>query len=123
MRLILNLGGAINGFDSYGHFLRAQLPVNNCVDYVTGISEIVCDAHSEARRPPPRPRPGPRSSKLAEAPPVSVEPPSEPSGNPGAPRPPRTPGPRQGGTRGTHACCSTTCSARPAPDGQKGGQR
>ena len=45
LKLLLNLGGAVNVFDSYGHFVRAQLPVNNCVDYVTGVSEITCDAH------------------------------------------------------------------------------
>lgn len=32
-RLIYNLGGAVNGFDSAGHVMRALLPTNNCVDY------------------------------------------------------------------------------------------
>ncbi|MEJ7875101.1 MAG: hypothetical protein WKF62_00460, partial [Solirubrobacterales bacterium] len=33
-RLIYNGVGIGNGFDSFGHFLRALLPLNNCVDYV-----------------------------------------------------------------------------------------
>ena len=32
-RLIYTTVGIANGFDSYGHFLRALLPTNNCVDY------------------------------------------------------------------------------------------
>lgn len=33
MRLIYNGVGIANGYDSFGHFLRAFLPFNNCVDY------------------------------------------------------------------------------------------
>jgi ABC-type transporter Mla subunit MlaD len=46
-QLIYNLSGAMNSFDSYGHFLRAQLPAFNCVDYEgTGIPESFdCDAN------------------------------------------------------------------------------
>ncbi len=36
---IFNSGGSVNAFDDYGHFLRALLPNNNCVDY-----EIVPEA-------------------------------------------------------------------------------
>jgi hypothetical protein len=32
---IYSSSGSINGFDQYGHFLRAELLVTNCVDYVT----------------------------------------------------------------------------------------
>jgi phospholipid/cholesterol/gamma-HCH transport system substrate-binding protein len=32
-RLIYNSVGIANGFDSLGHFMRALLPLNNCVDY------------------------------------------------------------------------------------------
>lgn len=38
-RLIYTSVGVANGFDSYGHFLRALLPTNNCVDY-----EVVLEA-------------------------------------------------------------------------------
>ncbi len=30
---IFNSGGSLNPFDSRGHFLRAYLPLNSCVDY------------------------------------------------------------------------------------------
>jgi ABC-type transporter Mla subunit MlaD len=33
MGVLYGLSGAVNSFDSYGHFLRAYLPLNNCVDY------------------------------------------------------------------------------------------
>jgi phospholipid/cholesterol/gamma-HCH transport system substrate-binding protein len=33
--LIYNSGGSVNAFDNFGHFLRALLPLNNCVDYET----------------------------------------------------------------------------------------
>jgi phospholipid/cholesterol/gamma-HCH transport system substrate-binding protein len=36
--------GSINAFDSYGHFLRAVLPTNNCVDYEQ-IPEPGCDSN------------------------------------------------------------------------------
>ena len=32
---VFNSGGSVNAFDDYGHFLRALLPTNNCVDYET----------------------------------------------------------------------------------------
>jgi hypothetical protein len=35
MDAIYNSAGSVNGFDQYGHFLRAELLVTNCVDYVT----------------------------------------------------------------------------------------
>jgi ABC-type transporter Mla subunit MlaD len=37
---IFNSGGALNPFDSRGHFLRAYLPLNSCVDY-----EIVVESN------------------------------------------------------------------------------
>ena len=45
MQLIFNTAGAVNGFDSYGHFLRTLVPLNNCVDYVPEVVDFVCDAH------------------------------------------------------------------------------
>jgi phospholipid/cholesterol/gamma-HCH transport system substrate-binding protein len=30
---VFNSGGSINAFDDFGHFLRALLPLNSCVDY------------------------------------------------------------------------------------------
>ena len=44
MLFIFNSVGSINGFDQYGHFLRALLPLNNCVDYET-VPEPGCDAN------------------------------------------------------------------------------
>ena len=44
MKLDLQLGGAVNGFDQYGHFLRALIcRSNNCVDY-TSIPQSGCSA-------------------------------------------------------------------------------
>jgi phospholipid/cholesterol/gamma-HCH transport system substrate-binding protein len=34
MKFIFNVAGGFNGFDEFGHYLRAQLLVTNCVDYV-----------------------------------------------------------------------------------------
>lgn len=39
-----NSSGAVNAFDSYGHFLRALLPLNNCVDYEV-VPEAGCDSN------------------------------------------------------------------------------
>jgi ABC-type transporter Mla subunit MlaD len=40
---IFGLGGTVNGFDQYGHFLRALIPVQNCFDY-TSIPQSGCSA-------------------------------------------------------------------------------
>jgi hypothetical protein len=32
---IVNFGSAINGFDDFGHFIRASIQINNCLDLVT----------------------------------------------------------------------------------------
>jgi ABC-type transporter Mla subunit MlaD len=42
-QVIFNSSGAINSFDQYGHWLRALLPLNNCVDYES-IPEPGCGA-------------------------------------------------------------------------------
>ncbi len=42
-RLVYNSVGIANGFDSLGHFMRALLPLNNCVDYET-VPEAGCTA-------------------------------------------------------------------------------
>jgi ABC-type transporter Mla subunit MlaD len=44
---IFNVVGTLNIYDSYGHFLRTTLPVNNCVDYAANRGNgggISCDA-------------------------------------------------------------------------------
>ena len=33
-KAILNLGNAFNGYDSYGHYLRSSVQINNCLDIV-----------------------------------------------------------------------------------------
>jgi ABC-type transporter Mla subunit MlaD len=43
MELVYNLSGSVNAFDQFGHFQRALLPVNNCVDYEI-IPEPTCGA-------------------------------------------------------------------------------
>ena len=43
MKTIFGLGGAVNSFDQYGHFLRALIPVQNCFDY-TSIPQSGCSA-------------------------------------------------------------------------------
>ena len=42
-KTILNFGNAINGYDSYGHFLRGVIQINNCAD-ITSISVPGCSA-------------------------------------------------------------------------------
>jgi ABC-type transporter Mla subunit MlaD len=45
--VIYNAAGSVNAFDSYGHFLRATLPLNNCVGYDTtpaGGGGVSCNA-------------------------------------------------------------------------------
>lgn len=34
--VIVNLGSAINGYDDFGHFLRASIQINNCLDITIG---------------------------------------------------------------------------------------
>lgn len=34
MTFVFNLSGSVNGLDEYGHFIRTQLLVTNCTDYV-----------------------------------------------------------------------------------------
>jgi ABC-type transporter Mla subunit MlaD len=46
-KTIFGLGGVVNGFDSYGHFLRALIPTNNCFDY-TSIPQSGCSANFAA---------------------------------------------------------------------------
>jgi phospholipid/cholesterol/gamma-HCH transport system substrate-binding protein len=43
-QLIYFTSGSVNSFDSFGHFLRALLPTNNCVDYEL-VPEPGCDSH------------------------------------------------------------------------------
>ena len=43
-RLVFNASGAVNPFDSYGHFIRGLLPTNNCVDYDV-IPEASCSSN------------------------------------------------------------------------------
>ncbi|MBA2523172.1 MAG: hypothetical protein H0V25_07555 [Solirubrobacterales bacterium] len=60
MSFVLNTSNVFNGFDEFGHYLRAQIQITNCVEYVlkpvTG-----CDANWSdvgtlaAAAPPPTP--------------------------------------------------------------------
>jgi ABC-type transporter Mla subunit MlaD len=44
LRTIFGVGGAVNSFDSYGHLLRALVPLQNCFDY-TSIAQSGCWAN------------------------------------------------------------------------------
>jgi ABC-type transporter Mla subunit MlaD len=43
LKTIFGIGGAVNAFDSYGHLLRALVPLQNCFDY-TSIPQSGCSA-------------------------------------------------------------------------------
>jgi phospholipid/cholesterol/gamma-HCH transport system substrate-binding protein len=43
LKTIFGIGGAVNVFDSYGHLLRALVPLQNCFDY-TSIPQAGCSA-------------------------------------------------------------------------------
>ena len=45
MKFILGSSNIFNGFDKFGHYLRAQLQITNCVEFVS-----VPTAGSVARR-------------------------------------------------------------------------
>jgi phospholipid/cholesterol/gamma-HCH transport system substrate-binding protein len=55
MAFIFNAANGFNGFDEFGHFMRAQLLVTNCVDYVinpiTGCSAKFLGESSPTRAP------------------------------------------------------------------------
>ena len=44
LKTIFGLGGVVNVFDSYGHFARALVPLQNCFDY-TSIPQSGCNAN------------------------------------------------------------------------------
>jgi ABC-type transporter Mla subunit MlaD len=44
MKLLFGLGGTVNGFDQYGHFVRALVPTNNCFDQIS-IPQNGCNAN------------------------------------------------------------------------------
>lgn len=63
MSFALNLSNVFNGFDDFGHYLRAQIQITNCLDYVpapvTGCSAKWFDSStSSAAAPPTEPAPG-----------------------------------------------------------------
>jgi phospholipid/cholesterol/gamma-HCH transport system substrate-binding protein len=44
LKLLFGLGGTVNGFDQYGHFVRALVPTNNCFDQIA-IPQNGCNAN------------------------------------------------------------------------------
>jgi phospholipid/cholesterol/gamma-HCH transport system substrate-binding protein len=52
-QLIYNTSGAVNSFDSSGPFMRALLPLNNCVDYVID-TDAACDGNFTRQAAPGR---------------------------------------------------------------------
>ena len=47
LKTIYGLGGTLNAFDQYGHFIRALIPRQNCFDY-TSIPQSGCSANFAA---------------------------------------------------------------------------
>ena len=45
MEFILNTSNVFNGFDDFGHYLRAQLQITNCVEYVDRRRSTGCGAN------------------------------------------------------------------------------
>ena len=45
MKFILNSSNIFNGFDDFGHYLRAQLQITNCVELRRGPRSTGCDAN------------------------------------------------------------------------------
>jgi ABC-type transporter Mla subunit MlaD len=44
LQLLFGLGGTVNGFDQYSHFVRALVPTNNCFDQIS-IPQNGCNAN------------------------------------------------------------------------------
>jgi phospholipid/cholesterol/gamma-HCH transport system substrate-binding protein len=52
LEAIFGLGGTVNGFDGFGHFIRALVPVNTCFDYVS-VLQAGCGANFTGAAVPP----------------------------------------------------------------------
>lgn len=63
MKFILNTSNVFNGFDQFGHYLRAQILITNCVDYVTAPT-TGCDAGFVAPTESSAPAPAPTKATL-----------------------------------------------------------
>ena len=60
MAFFLNQSNVFNGFDDFGHYLRAQLQITNCVEYLTGPTPG-CDADFSDANLLAEPAPAPTS--------------------------------------------------------------
>ena len=63
MKFFLNTSNVFNGFDQFGHYLRAQIQITNCVDYVTAPT-TGCDAGFVAPTASSAPAPAPTKATL-----------------------------------------------------------
>ena len=54
LKTLYGLGGTVNAFDQYGHFLRALVPLQNCFDY-SSIPQSGCSANFAASTASARP--------------------------------------------------------------------
>lgn len=63
MKLFLYTSNVFNGFDQFGHYLRAQIQITNCVDYVTAPT-TGCDAGFVAPTESSAPAPAPTEATL-----------------------------------------------------------
>ncbi len=63
MKFFLYTSNVFNGFDQFGHYLRAQIQITNCVDYVTAPT-TGCDAGFSAPGATSAPAPAPTKATL-----------------------------------------------------------
>lgn len=63
MKTLLNTSNVFNGFDQYGHYLRANIQITNCVDYVTAPT-TGCDAGFVPPTATSAPAPAPTAATL-----------------------------------------------------------
>lgn len=63
MKALLNTSNVFNGFDQFGHYLRAQIQITNCVEYVTAPT-TGCDAGFVAPGATSAPAPPPTAATL-----------------------------------------------------------
>lgn len=130
---IYNLGGSVNAFDSMGHFLRAYLPFNNCVDYdivPTGGGGVSCEANfnrtskaadSSFEASPEVLRKALEASGVVRPPPPTGEPVPETFESPGSDEVPGDDGtPTEPGTEEPPAAPGGTVDPASAPADMKG---
>ena len=71
MDFLINTSNVFNGFDEFGHYLRGQIQITNCVEYViaptTGCGANWAGAETSAAFSGPAPEPSKATVKNREA--------------------------------------------------------